>query len=157
MERQVDFVIHRYFPEWIGGISTLINDHTVDHREEDHDLEVYLCHLLEVAIMEVQLVIYYFFFKDKFLDICPTAELFIGLAVRKTAGNELIDTVIFIVMEGDLTLPSEIVTKYSLREDPSSLLVEGVLEVDKLVDDDSQGPDIIFWVEVFKIYHIVIY
>lgn len=156
MERQVDLTIHRYFPEGIGGVSALIDDHAVDHREEDHDLEVYLCHLFEVTIMEVQLVIYFFFFEDKFLDICPTAELLVWVAVRQAPGNELIDAVVFVLMEGDLALPSEVVTKYSLREDLSSLLVEGVLEVDKFVDDDSQGPDIIFWVEVFETDHIVI-
>lgn len=156
MERQVDLTIHWDFPEGIGGVSALIDDHAVDHREEDHDLEVYLCHLFEVSIMEVQLVIYFFFFEDKFLDICPTAELLVWVAVRQASGNELIDAVVFVVMEGDLALPSEVVTKYSLREYLSSLLVKGVLEVDKFVDDDSQGPDIIFWVEVFETDHIVI-
>ena len=83
-------------------------------------------------------MINFFLFKDESLDVCPTAELMIGLAVRKAAGNELIDAVVLVLMEGDLTLSGEIVTEDSLRENLPSLLVERVLKVDKFVDDDSQ-------------------
>ena len=114
MERQVSLIVDGDFPKGIRRVSALIDDHAIDHREEDHDFEVYLRHLLEVTIMEVQLVINFFLFKDESLDVCPTAELMIGLAVRKAAGNELIDAVVLVLMEGDLTLSGEIVTEDSL-------------------------------------------
>ena len=83
-------------------------------------------------------MIYFFLFKDESLDVCPTTELMVGLAVRKAAGNEFIDAVILVLIKGNLTLSGEIVTEDSLRENLPSLLVEGALEVDKFVDDDSQ-------------------
>ena len=156
LERQVHFIADRNFPEGIGGVSALIDDHAVDHREEDHDLEVNFCHLFEVAVVEVQLVIYFFFFEDEFLDVSPTAEVLVGLAVGEAAGDEPVDAVVLVVVEGDLAPASEVFAQYGLREYASALLVEGVLEVDEFVDDDAQRPDVVFWVEVCKINHIVI-
>lgn len=156
LERQVDLLVYRNFPEGIWGVSTLIDDHTVDHRKEDHDLEMDLCELFEIAIVEVQLVIYFLFFKYEFLDVLPTAVVLAGLAVGEAAGNKLIDAVVFVIVKGNLIFASEIVAQYSLRKYASSLLVEGVLEIYKFVDDDSQGPDIIFWLEVIKIDHMII-
>lgn len=138
MEGQVDLTIGGDFPKGIGRVSTLIDNHAIDHREEDHDLEVNLGHLFEEAIMEVQLVIDLLLFKNKSLDLSPTAELLVWLAVGKTAGYELIDTVILVLVKGNLTLSRKIVTKDSFGEDLPSLFVEGILEVDKFIDDDSQ-------------------
>lgn len=88
--------------------------------------------------MEVQLVIDLLLFKDKSLDLSPTAELLVLFTVGKTAGYELIDAFVLVLVEGNLIFSHEIVTKDSFGEDLLSLLEEGILEVDKFVYDDSQ-------------------
>lgn len=59
------------FPEEIGRVPALIDNHTVHLAHEDHELGVYLGHLLEILIMEVEIVVYFLLGEDVLIYLFP--------------------------------------------------------------------------------------
>ena len=105
MEGGCIFLRDRSFPEGIGRVPALIDDHAVHHTQEDHELGVDFDHLLEVLIVEVQVVVDFLFGEDVLLYLLPVHEaepLFIFEV--QTFGDKLVDTAVFILRVGNLVL-----------------------------------------------------
>jgi hypothetical protein len=103
------FLGDKPFPERIGWVPALIDDHAIHLAHEDHELGVDLGHFLEVLVVEVQVVVYLLFGEDVFLDLLPVDEAQALFVLQvETFRDEFVDTAVFILGVGDLVLSCEI-------------------------------------------------
>ncbi len=75
MKRGGDLVRDGPFPEEVGGVSALVNDHAIHLAHENHEFGVDLGHLFEILIMEIQIVVNFLLGENVFLYIFPVTEI----------------------------------------------------------------------------------
>jgi hypothetical protein len=76
-----------YVPERMGRVAALIGNYAVNAGEERHQSQVHFCHILEVSIVKVQLVVYLLLAHHPVHHLHPRFKLFFLLCQYLLLGH----------------------------------------------------------------------